>query len=142
MLLKDKVAVIYGAGGHIGGAVACAFARDGAEVFLTGRHRDKVERVAADIAAAGGKAHVAEVDATDKAAIEQHLADLIAQTGQLDISFNAISVFGHLQGTPMVEMLSISSRGLRHWLLTGSRQAVPGVAPKPQFRFAELRQFA
>ncbi|CDP51909.1 3-oxoacyl-[acyl-carrier protein] reductase [Devosia sp. DBB001] len=104
MLLKDKVAVIYGAGGHIGGAVARALARDGAEVFLTGRHRDKVERIAADIAAAGGKAHVAEVDATDKAAIEQHLADLIAQTGQLDISFNAISVFGHLQGTPMVEM--------------------------------------
>jgi NAD(P)-dependent dehydrogenase (short-subunit alcohol dehydrogenase family) len=39
MMLKDKVAVIYGAGGAIGGAVAHAFARDGAKLFLTGRRR-------------------------------------------------------------------------------------------------------
>ena len=37
MMLKDKVAVIYGAGGGIGGAVARAFAAEGANVFLTGR---------------------------------------------------------------------------------------------------------
>ena len=37
MTLKNKVAVIYGAGGAIGGAVARAFAREGAKLFLTGR---------------------------------------------------------------------------------------------------------
>jgi NAD(P)-dependent dehydrogenase (short-subunit alcohol dehydrogenase family) len=37
MMLKDKVAVIYGAGGAIGGAVARAFASEGARLFLTGR---------------------------------------------------------------------------------------------------------
>ena len=54
MMLKDKVAVIYGAGGAIGGAVARAFAREGAKVFLTGRHQAPVEAVAKDIVAAGG----------------------------------------------------------------------------------------
>src|SRR5262245_3293035 len=49
MLLKDKVAVIYGAGGGIGGAVARAFASEGAQVFLTGRVRTPVQAVAKDI---------------------------------------------------------------------------------------------
>jgi NADP-dependent 3-hydroxy acid dehydrogenase YdfG len=47
MLLKDKVAVIYGAGGAIGGAVARAFASEGANLFLTGRQLAPVEAVAA-----------------------------------------------------------------------------------------------
>jgi NADP-dependent 3-hydroxy acid dehydrogenase YdfG len=46
MLLKDKVAVIYGAGGAIGCAVARAFAQDGARLFLTGRGRASLEKVA------------------------------------------------------------------------------------------------
>ena len=54
MMLKDKVAVIYGAGGAIGGAVARAFAREGANLFLTGRRREPVEAVAKDIVSAGG----------------------------------------------------------------------------------------
>ena len=56
MLLEDKVAVIYGAGGAIGGAIARAFARDGARLFLTGRRRAPVEAVAKDIVLAGGSA--------------------------------------------------------------------------------------
>jgi NADP-dependent 3-hydroxy acid dehydrogenase YdfG len=45
VLLDDKTAVIYGAGGSIGGAVACAFAREGARVFLAGRTRGKLDAV-------------------------------------------------------------------------------------------------
>src|SRR5207245_8931278 len=62
MLLHDKVAVIYGAGGAIGGAVARAFAAEGAKVFVTGRLQAPVEVVAKDIAASGGSAAAAEVD--------------------------------------------------------------------------------
>jgi len=43
MLLQNKNAVIYGGGGAIGGAVARAFAREGAKVFLTGRTLAKVD---------------------------------------------------------------------------------------------------
>ena len=63
MMLKNKVAVIYGAGGAIGGAVAHAFAREGATVFLTGRKRAAVALVAKEIVSAGGSAETAEVDA-------------------------------------------------------------------------------
>ncbi len=68
-MLKSKVAVIYGAGGGIGGAVARAFAHEGAKLFLTGRHRAPVEVVAKKIVSAGGSAEAAEVDALDEQAI-------------------------------------------------------------------------
>ncbi len=104
MLLKDKNAVIYGAGGHIGRAVARAFARDGAHVFLAGRTLAKLEAVAEEISVAGGAAEAAEVDALDQEAIEQHLAAIMEQAGRIDISFNAIWIRGDLQGTPLMEM--------------------------------------
>ncbi len=104
MLLKDKNAVVYGAGGHIGRAVAQAFARDGVKVFLAGRTLSKLEAVAAEIASAGGAAEVAHVDALDPEAIEQHLAAIIQKAGRIDISFNAVWIRGDLQGTPLIQM--------------------------------------
>jgi 3-oxoacyl-[acyl-carrier protein] reductase len=104
MLLKDKNAVIYGAGGHMGSAIAYAFARDGASVFLTGRTQSKLEAVVKEIAAMGGTAEAAHVDALDPQAIEQHLEALIKKAGQIDISCNAIWIRGDLQGTPLINM--------------------------------------
>ncbi len=69
MLLEGKNAVIYGAGGAIGGARA--FAREGARVFLAGRTLAKVEAVAEEISAAGGTAEAARVDALDEQAIDE-----------------------------------------------------------------------
>ena len=60
MMLKDKVAVIYGAGGAIGSAVARAFASAGAKLFLTGRHLAPVESVAKEVVSAGGSADTAD----------------------------------------------------------------------------------
>ena len=88
--LKNKVAVIYGAGGAIGGAVARAFAREGARVFLTGRRLAPLEAVAKDIVSAGGIAEAAEVDALDERAIDKHLQSVVAKAGRIDISFNAM----------------------------------------------------
>jgi NAD(P)-dependent dehydrogenase (short-subunit alcohol dehydrogenase family) len=92
MILKDKVAAIYGAGGAIGGAVAKAFAREGATVFVTGRMAEPVEAVAREIGADGGCAVAAEVDALDEAAVDGHLHSVIEQAGRIDISFNAIGI--------------------------------------------------
>ena len=103
MLLEAKNAVIYGGGGSIGGAVARAFAREGARVFLTGRTIDKLEAVAADIRSAGGTAQVAQVDALDEAAVDAHADAVAAEAGSIDISFNLIS-HGDVQGTPLAEM--------------------------------------
>jgi NAD(P)-dependent dehydrogenase (short-subunit alcohol dehydrogenase family) len=104
MLLNNKNAVIYGAGGTLGGAVARAFAGEGANVFLTGRTQEKLERVAEEITRAGGSANVAVVDALEQEAVEQQLAVMVQQAGSVDISFNAIWIHGNLQGTPLLEM--------------------------------------
>jgi NAD(P)-dependent dehydrogenase (short-subunit alcohol dehydrogenase family) len=105
MLLKNKVAVIYGAGGAIGGAVARAFAREGASLFLTGRRRAPVEAIAKDIVSAGGSAEPAEVDALDEQAIDRHLQSVIDRVGRVDISFIAIGIPGStILGVPLVEL--------------------------------------
>ena len=90
MLLEGKTAVIYAAGGAIGGAVARAFAREGASLFLTGRNVAKLDAVAGGIVAAGGVAEAARVDALDEKAVEEHLAIAVETAGGVDISFNAI----------------------------------------------------
>ncbi len=103
-LLSNKNAVIYGAGGGIGSAVARAFAREGATVFLTGRNLKAVEAVADEIRAAGGKAEAAHVDALDEAAIEKHLSDVEASAGSVDISFNAVGIPGAVEAVPLVKL--------------------------------------
>src|SRR5262249_55375815 len=92
MILQSKNAVIYGAGGGVGGAVARAFAREGARVFLTGRLRAPVEAVAKEIISAGGFAEAAEVDALNEHAIAKHLQSVINEAGRVDISFNAVGI--------------------------------------------------
>jgi NAD(P)-dependent dehydrogenase (short-subunit alcohol dehydrogenase family) len=98
MLLKDKVAVI-------GGAVTRAFAREGAKVFLTGRRLPPVAAVAQDIAAAGGSAEAAEVDALDEQAVDEHLQSVIDEAGRVDISFNAVGIPDtDIVGVPLAEL--------------------------------------
>ncbi|MET9127032.1 SDR family oxidoreductase [Streptomyces sp. NPDC004528] len=99
MLLTDKTAVIYGAGGSIGGAVARTFAREGARVHLVGRTGETLDAVAKDITAAGGHAGTAVLDALDEAAVEAHVASLDA----VDISFNLVTR-GDVQGVPLVDL--------------------------------------
>jgi 3-oxoacyl-[acyl-carrier protein] reductase len=103
VLLEDKTAVIYGGGGSIGGAVARAFAREGAQVFLAGRTMAKLEAVAEEIRLAGGAARTAEVDAFDERAVDRHADAVAAGAGGIDVSFNLIT-HGDVQGTPMAEM--------------------------------------
>ncbi len=103
MLLENKNAVIYGAGGSIGGAVARAFAREGARVFLAGRTEAKLKSVANDIRAAGGRAETAVVDALDQEAVDRHADAVVAEAGGLDISFNLIS-HPSTHGIPLAEM--------------------------------------
>ena len=105
MMLEDKVALIYGAGGAVGGAVARAFAREGAKVFLTGRKLPPVEGVAKDIVSAGGYAEAAEVDALDEQAVDEHLQSVIDNAGRVDISFNAVGIPDTgIVGVPLVDL--------------------------------------
>jgi NAD(P)-dependent dehydrogenase (short-subunit alcohol dehydrogenase family) len=104
MLLDNKTAVIYGAGGAVGAAVARAFAREGATLFLAGRHLPTVQAVAHEVAAAaGGRVHAAEVDVLDAEAVARHAADVVARSGRFDVSFNLVS-WGDAQGASLVDI--------------------------------------
>ena len=89
-ILEGKHAVVFGAGGTIGPAVAQEFAAEGAEVFLAGRTRTRVEAVATQVAAAGGRVDAAVVDALDEEAVNGYIDRIARRTGSIDIVFNAI----------------------------------------------------
>src|SRR6266540_3220394 len=102
MLLENKVAVIYGASGSIGAAVARVFAREGARVFLAGRTQASLDAVADEIRSNGGAADTAVLDALAEQAVENYVAAVVKQAGQIDISFNLIS-YGDVQ-KPLLEL--------------------------------------
>jgi NADP-dependent 3-hydroxy acid dehydrogenase YdfG len=72
------------AGGAVGGAVARAFAREGARVFLTGRNLSAVDTLAKEISAAGRGAETAAVDALDEEAVESHLDAVVDKAETID----------------------------------------------------------
>lgn len=104
MLLNNKNAIIYGAAGSIGSAVARAFAREGARVYLAGRTLSDLDKVASEISAAGGCASTAVVDASDAKAVERHAETVIEAAGSIDVSFNAIDIADSIQGTAIIEL--------------------------------------
>lgn len=110
MLLKDKIAVVYGAGGGVGSAIARKFALEGAHVYLTGRRLAPIKNIAAEISSSGAIAKAAELDALDEKAIEAHLDPVVAETDKIDISFNAVGVPASLvaekgmQGLPLTDI--------------------------------------
>ncbi len=87
MLLEGKVAVIYGAGGNIAGAVARAYADEGARLYLAGHHADEAKDRAKQTR---GKAEV--IDALDEAAIDAWTDKVASEAGRIDISFNLIGI--------------------------------------------------
>lgn len=90
MLLENKVAVIYGAGGRVGRAVARTFAREGAEVFLAGRTRATLDAVADEIRTAGRTAVTTRLDAREEQDVNAFVDGVAGRAGRIDISFNLI----------------------------------------------------
>ena len=103
MLLDQTTAIIYGASGAIGSAVALAYARAGANVHLAARTEATLDVVAQRIRTEGGTAHVARVDVLDRAAVRRHASAVAAASGGIDVCFNATSN-DDVQGTPLLDM--------------------------------------
>ena len=102
-LLASKNAIIYGGGGSLGAAIGAGFAAEGARVHLAGRSAGPLDAAAQAIAAGGGLAETAVLDATDEAAVDAHVAEVVAKHGSVDISLNLIRR-GDVQGIPLIEM--------------------------------------
>ncbi|MET0493922.1 MAG: SDR family oxidoreductase [Actinoplanes sp.] len=98
MLLDGRNAIIYGGGGSIGGAIARAYAAQGARLFLAGRTPATLEAVGDPIGA-----EIAEVDTLDERAVDEHADAVAAAAGSIDISVNVIAD-SDVQGTPMTRM--------------------------------------
>ncbi len=103
MLLQNRNAVIYGAGGSLGSTVAATFAKAGAHVFLSGINAEPLQQLANEIIRNGGKASIAVVDAMDINAVSNFTAGVVKEAGSIDISFNLIQL-KDLQGIPLTEM--------------------------------------
>ncbi len=102
MLLQDKTALVYGAGGSIGSAVARAYAREGANVHLLGRTQASLDQTAQHIHADGRSAQVTPLDVLDRDAVEQHAATVAASSG-IDVCFNA-TANDDRQGIPLLDL--------------------------------------
>jgi 3-oxoacyl-[acyl-carrier protein] reductase len=103
MLLERKNAVVYGAAGSVGRAVARAFAKEGARVFLAGRTLATLDQVAEEISTSGGSVETAQVDTLDEPAVDEHADAVAAKAGGIDVSFNAIG-HGDVHGAPLIDM--------------------------------------
>lgn len=127
MLLKDKVAVVYGGSGAVGGAVARAFAREGAVVHLVARRLDPLEEVARDIRQSGGRAFAGRADALDPDAVAAHLEHVVAHSGPVKIAFSAID-WGDSQGADLTDhdfetFIRPVQVGLKSWFHVGTAYA-------------------
>ncbi|MCF3107890.1 SDR family oxidoreductase [Niabella sp. CC-SYL272] len=127
MLLQDKNAVIYGAGGSLGGTIARAFAKEGAHVFVTGHREAPLQALATAITRSGGKATIAVVDGLEEPAIRAHLLRVVETAGTVDISINLIGL-EDTQDLPLTEMdledfLKPIHRAMRSHFLTATAAA-------------------
>ena len=106
MLLSDRVAFVTGAGSGIGRAGALALAREGAHVVVTDRDGDAADAVAAEIAAAGGRAEARALDVCDDGALIAAVEGTAAAQGRLDIlhSHAGVQVAGGLATATVAEM--------------------------------------
>ena len=123
MLLDGRVAVVYGGGGAIGGAVAQAFAEQGAHVIVAGRTPSSLETVVRPLAERGLMAEAIQLDALVPAAVEGHLDRVVAEHGGIDLSFNAIGAAyflgGPLHEIPVDDFMRGIADGIRSNFLTG-----------------------
>ena len=88
MKLTGRVALVTGASQGIGHACAQALAREGATVALAARNRQKLDELAAAIAAAGGHAAPFVMDVSDEAQVKDGIKSALAQFGKIDILVN------------------------------------------------------
>jgi 3-oxoacyl-[acyl-carrier protein] reductase len=88
MFLTGQVAIVTGAGAGIGKAIALALAKEGADVAVTDVNLESVQQTAAEIETLGRKAHAAQSDVSDSAAVEVFINAVVEKFGKIDILVN------------------------------------------------------
>ena len=91
---SNKVALVTGATSGIGRATALAFAREGAQVVVSGRREKEGNETVALIKKAGGEAMLVKTDVTSEAEVAALVAKTLSTYGRLDAAFNNAGVEG------------------------------------------------
>lgn len=86
--IKGKTALVLGAGGGLGGAIARSLAREGVQVAVADINQDALAPVVSDIVAAGSRALALPWDLADLSVIDAHVARIEAELGPVDILVN------------------------------------------------------
>jgi len=102
MLVRDKVAIVTGAGRGVGQAIAEALAQEGAKVVVVARTAGEIEETARRLRSAGGVAEAAAGDVTDESQMSDVVRRTLEQFGRLDILVNNAGIFP--PAGPLVEM--------------------------------------
>ena len=95
MKLRDKVAIVTGAGGGIGRGIALCLAEEGAEVVVNDIHQEKINRVTAEIKALGRKSMPVQGDVTNVREVSRCIQETVRVFGKIDILVN--NVGGHAE---------------------------------------------
>ena len=101
--LAGRVAVVTGGGGGLGEGICASLAAAGATVAVVGRTREKLERVAAQVTASGGRAVAVEVDIADRGSVEAMTERVVADLGGIDVLVNNAAVYHRKPWTDITE---------------------------------------
>ena len=93
-MLKNKIALITGAGSGIGEATTLLFARNGASVMLADMDMEGAERVLAEVKKNGGQGAMVKADVSDPKECEHMVAETVKHFGHLDIAVNNAGIGG------------------------------------------------
>lgn len=128
-LLADKVAIVTGASSGIGRAAARLFASEGAALVLTARDEATLDRIAAEIRSAGGRARVVAGDIRDERVHERLVAEAVEGFGGLDVAFDNAGTLGPVE--PLAEVSLAAWRETIDTNLTaaflGARHQIPAM---------------
>lgn len=97
--LKDKVAIITGSTSGIGLGIAKAFAKEGATVIITGRRKERGEKIVGDIIKDKGKASYHFLDVTKVETIKELIDDTVNEYGKIDVLVNNAAIGYLWQGS-------------------------------------------
>jgi NAD(P)-dependent dehydrogenase (short-subunit alcohol dehydrogenase family) len=135
--LKGRVALITGASGGIGGALAEGLAGAGAAVAVSGRSQDRLDQLAQRIGAAGGEAAAFQADLSSRDSVPALVESVVARFSQIDILVNCAGtnrrmpiaqvtpeVYDTIMGTNLESLFFLSQAVLPHMLARGGGKVI------------------